>query len=279
MSPGPPSLASERIAILGAGRLGAALARGFVDHGGLDATRILLCRRDTAALETLRSKGHPIEEDAVAAVRGADIVFLAVQPGQVDGVLERIAPWVVDRAIIVTLATNVPVSAVRRHLRPEQPVVRAMPNIGAALGHSMTCLAIEAGGAPRDPEALEHVAELFDRIGSTSTIEESMMEAATALAACGVAFFLRAIRAASQGGIQIGFHPEDALRMAARTAAGAAALALEDDSHPEDLIDQVTTPRGCTISGLNEMEHAGFSSAFVKGILTAANRASGLYEA
>ena len=102
------------------------------------------------------------------------------------------------------------------------------------------------------------------------------MISATALGACGIAFFLRAIRAASQGGIEIGFHSEDALAMAAQVAKGAASLLLNKDHHPEYEIDKVTTPRGCTISGLNQMEHEGFSSAMIKGIVTSAEKAARL---
>jgi pyrroline-5-carboxylate reductase len=105
-----------------------------------------------------------------------------------------------------------------------------------------------------------------------------MMIPATALCACGVAFFLRAVRAASQGGIEIGFHPEEALLLAAQTAKGSATLLLAEDHHPESQIDRVTTPRGCTIAGLNEMEHQGFSSAMIKGILVSAEKAARLYQ-
>ena len=105
------------------------------------------------------------------------------------------------------------------------------------------------------------------------------MVSATALCACGIAFFLRAIRAASQGGIEIGFHPEEAFLLAAQTAKGAAALLLKGEAHPEAEIDRVTTPRGCTIAGLNEMEHRGFSSAFIKAILASAEKADRLYVA
>ena len=108
-------------------------------------------------------------------------------------------------------------------------------------------------------------------------IEEEMMIPATALCACGVAFFLRAMRAASQGGIEIGFHPDEAMLLAAQTARGAASLMLRAGSHPEAEIDRVTTPRGCTIAGLNELEHQGFSSALIKGILMSADKAAGLY--
>ena len=102
------------------------------------------------------------------------------------------------------------------------------------------------------------------------------MTPATALCACGVAFFLRCVRAASQGGIEIGFHPEEALLLAAQTARGAASLLLQEGRHPESEIDRVTTPRGCTIAGLNEMEHRGLSSAMIRGIVVSARAASDL---
>jgi pyrroline-5-carboxylate reductase len=109
-------------------------------------------------------------------------------------------------------------------------------------------------------------------------IDEELMIPATALCACGIAFFLRAIRAASQGGIEIGFHSEEALLMAAQTAKGAASLLVNMESHPEGEVDKVTTPRGCTISGLNQMEHYGFSSAMIRGIVTSAEKAAKLYK-
>jgi len=119
---------------------------------------------------------------------------------------------------------------------------------------------------------------IFESVGTTMIIDEEQMSAATALCACGTAFFLRSIRAASQGGIEIGFHSDDALAMAAQTAKGAAALLLERGLHPEREIDRVTTPRGATISGLNEMEHQGFSSALIRGITTSAHKVEGLYK-
>ena len=149
-------------------------------------------------------------------------------------------------------------------------VVRAMPNTAVSIGESMTCLC-------SDDAALAEATELFEAVGRTLVIEEQMMVPATALCACGVAFFLRCVRAASQGGIEIGFHPEEALLLAAQTAKGAAALALRQDSHPEGEIDRVTTPRGCTIAGLNEMEHQGLSSAVIRGVTVSAQAAEGLY--
>ena len=122
------------------------------------------------------------------------------------------------------------------------------------------------------------VVDLFNNLGETIVINEEKMTSATALCACGIAFFLRAIRAASQGGTEIDFHAEEALKMAAQTAKGAASLLLTNQSHPEDEIDKVTSPKGCTIAGLNQMEHNGFSSAFIKGITTSAEMADKLYK-
>jgi pyrroline-5-carboxylate reductase len=138
----------------------------------------------------------------------------------------------------------------------------------------MTCLAAE-DDAPEG--ALAEAESLFEVVGRTLVIPEEMIVPATALCACGIAFFLRCVRAAAQGGIEIGFHPEDAAVLAAQTAKGAAALALRTGAHPESEIDRVTTPRGCTITGLNEMEHAGFSSAMIRGIVTSARAAADLY--
>ncbi len=147
------------------------------------------------------------------------------------------------------------------------PVVRVMPNTAIAIRESMTCLATNDGG----DMALKKVESIFDQLGSTMVIREKLMGAATILGACGIAYFMRFIRAASQGGIQVGFHADEAQAIAAQTARGAASLLLQTGSHPEDEIDKVTTPRGCTIAGLNEMEHFGLSSAVIKGIITSYN--------
>ena len=152
-------------------------------------------------------------------------------------------------------------------------VVRAMPNTAIAIQESMTCLASDT----KTNDGLAIAKKIFDSVGKTLIIEEDLIVPATALCACGIAFFLRAIRAASQGGIEIGFHSEEAIFMAAQTAKGAASLLVQTNSHPESEVDKVTTPRGITISGLNQMEHFGFSSAMIKGIVTSAEKASKIY--
>ena len=137
----------------------------------------------------------------------------------------------------------------------------------------MTCLS----SFSEFDEGLKIARELFNKVGQTLIIDEEQMSSATALCACGVAFFLRAIRAASQGGIEIGFHSDEAFTIAAQTARGAATLLLDNDAHPEAEIDRVTTPMGATIAGLNEMEHQGFSSAMIKGITTSTEKVTRLF--
>src|SRR5436190_8901293 len=138
----------------------------------------------------------------------------------------------------------------------------------------MTCIAFDGIG---DKEQ-KHIVDLYGQVGNTLVIKEEMMTAATALCACGIAFFMRAIRSASQGGIEMGFHAEEALQLAVQTAKGAALLLAKENAHPEKEIDRVTSPKGCTIAGLNEMEHNGYSSAMIKGLLTSFNKANELYK-
>ena len=267
-------LTTGPIAILGAGNVGQALARGLLGTKSVRAADITLTRRHAEKLAELAGTGFGISTDNCAAVEKARQIVVAVQPRQLDGLLVEIRDALdPKRHALISVVTGVTIGQIQARVGVELPIVRAMPNTAIAIGQSMTCLA--ASHAHR--EALARAQALFDSVGTTLEIDESMMEAATALCACGVAFFLRSIRAASQGGIEIGFHPDEALQMAAQTARGAASLLIRDGSHPESEIDRVTTPRGCTIAGLNEMEHRGFSSAMIKGIVTSAQKAVELY--
>lgn len=266
--------ARPAIAILGGGNLGRALAMGWVEAGYASPERIHVTRRNAAKLGFFEEAGFRVGSDNAAAVASADIILLAVQPQQIQALLEEIAPALdAARHRVISVASGVSIRQLRERLGSEVAVVRAMPNTAVSIGESMTCLA----AGDDDAAALDEATQLFDLVGRTLVIPEEMMIPATALCACGVAFFLRSIRAASQGGIEIGFHPEDALLLAAQTAKGAASLLLSNNRHPESEIDRVTTPRGCTIAGLNEMEHQGFSSALIKGILLSATKAGELY--
>ena len=263
------------IAILGAGNVGQALARGLASSARVAAGDITLTRRHGDKLAELAAAGFVTTTDNRAAIAKARQVIIAVQPRQLDELLAEIRGALELKChTLISVVTGVALRQIQSQVGPDLPVVRAIPNTAIAIGQSMTCLA----AAPAHRQSLERALSLFDSVGATLVIDEAMTEAATALCACGVAFFLRSIRAASQGGIEIGFHPDEALRMAAQTARGAAGLLIRDGSHPEPEIDRVTTPRGCTIAGLNEMEHRGFSSAMIKGIVTSARKAVELYQ-
>lgn len=266
---------TQKIAIIGAGNIGGSIANGLISSASCPAENIYLTRRKYELLQDFADQGAHIGSNNREAIKQSAIIILAVEPKQVDGVLEEIRPHLVSgKHLLISVATAVSIAQIRKLIAgAEIPVVRAMPNTGIAIRESMTCLS--AGKAGK--ESLETAQRIFDKLGQTLIINEEMMTPATALAACGIAFFLRAIRAASQGGIEIGFHADDALRMAAQTARGAASLLLQKGHHPESEIDKVTTPRGCTIAGLNKMEHEGFSSAMIRGIITSAEKADGLY--
>lgn len=266
--------ARAAIAILGGGNLGQALAIGWAGRGYAEPSRISVTRRQAHKLADLSAAGFVVGTDNVAAVQHSEIIVLAVQPQQLDELAAETAP-VIDpgRHRLISAVSGVSINRLGGLFGRSVPIVRAMPNTAVSIGQSMTCLAAEPAAA----SALAESRALFELLGRTLEISEEMMVPATALCACGVAFFLRAIRAASQGGIEIGFHPEEALVLAAQTAAGAAGLLLSEARHPEREIDRVTTPRGCTIAGLNEMEHQGLSSALIKGILVSAEKADRLY--
>ena len=196
-------------------------------------------------------------------------------PNQIDAVLEEIGALLSPKQLVISTVTGAEIKQMEKVLkRTDIQLVRSMPNTAISVKKSMTCVSYSENVTEENKEV---VTALFKAVGEIEEIREEQMSSATALTACGIAFFLRSIRAASQGGVEISFHSEEALRMAAQTALGAAALILENNTHPEREIDKVTSPNGCTIIGLNEMEHSGFSSSFIKGIRKSAEKAGKLY--
>ncbi len=255
-----------KIAIIGAGNLGLAIANGLIDRGKVKPVDIVLSRRNLSKLETWKGAGMKITANNREAVSSASIVMLCVQPKQLPTVLTDICPVLIEgKHIVVSVATGITTEEIACYLGGKRiPVVRAMPNMAVTIGESMTCMcALNANEVE-----LQLIRHLFNALGHTLLIEERLMKAATVLAASGLAFFMRYIRAATQGGIQLGFDADDARAIAVQTAKGAAVLLQTHATHPEIEIDKVTTPEGCTIAGLNEMEHQGLSSALIKGILT-----------
>lgn len=265
----------QKIAILGGGNIGLSLAKGLVKSGKYKAKDITITRRSKSHLSEISKLGFSVSEKNLPAVSANEVIVVAVLPQQLNSVLDEINSGVDPKKhVLISVVSGVSTKDFSSRLGKQVEVVRAMPNTAIAIQQSMTCVASSSASK----ENMVLVQSIFDTVGITVEIHEELMTSATALNACGIAFFLRAIRAASQGGVEIGFHAEEALRMAAQTAKGAASLLLMNNSHPENEIDKVTSPKGCTIAGLNEMEHAGFSSALIKGIRVSQQKAGALYE-
>lgn len=256
---------SKKIAIIGGGNLGVAMAEGLISSGFVLPEHLIVTRRNISALKSLEEKGVMISNDNVEAVTYADWIVLAIKPFQVKEVLAQIKPHLDEKKhSLISVVTGVWIKDMQEMVGNDFALFRAMPNTAIAIQESMTCIC--SHGANQDQ--LSFVADFFDQLGKSVFIEEKLMDAATVLGACGTAYAMRYIRANIQGGIEIGFSAATASLIAAQTVKGAAELLLQRNTHPEQEIDKVTTPKGCTIAGLNEMEHQGFSSSLIKGIVT-----------
>ena len=254
---------NKKIAIIGCGNLGLTIAHGLLDDG-FEATSLIVTRRNAASLKALADKGVVVTSGNAEAVKTADVVVLGVKPFNVEPILAEMKHELkADKHILVCLATGITLDELSKWSGSDVPIFRAMPNTAADVNESMTLICDK--GATADQR--NAITALLDKIGSTLYINESLMEAATILGACGIAYVLRFMRAMIQGGIEVGFDAKTATAIVSQTMKGASELIIQNKTHPESEIDKVTTPKGCTITGLNEMEHAGFSSALIKGIV------------
>lgn len=252
----------KKIAIIGGGNLGTAIALGLIKSEFIAAADITLTKRNTLTLVGLQSAGVRVSSDNLQAVKDNDIIILAVKPFQIKEVLELIAPSLTTNHMLISVVTGISLEEIKSVIQKEIPMFRAMPNTAIAIQESITCISSNNTSV----EDKNYVNNLFSNLGKIALIDEKLMNAATVLGACGTAFAMRYIRANIQGGIEIGFDAATASLIAAQTVKGAAELLLTTHTHPEQEIDKVTTPKGCTIAGLNEMEHQGFSSSLIKGI-------------
>jgi pyrroline-5-carboxylate reductase len=251
------------IAIIGGGNLGTAIAEGLLKSKFSKASGIIITKRNTATLKPLKEKGVDVTDDNNNAVKKADVVILAVKPFQVSEVLNAVKKDFAAGKMLISVVTGVTMADMQDIIKKDIAVFRAMPNTAIAIQESMTCICSN-NASKADAE---YVNSLFKTLGKVVSIDEKLMEASTILGACGTAYAMRYIRASIQGGIEIGFDATTASLIAAQTVKGAAELLLQKGTHPEQEIDKVTTPKGCTIAGLNEMEHRGFSSSLIRGIV------------
>jgi pyrroline-5-carboxylate reductase len=260
---------SDKIAIIGAGNLGFSIAKGLIASEIITKDRLVLTESNPKRLESLSGQGFNVTSENKKAVSECDLVMLVVKPWQIDGLLDDIKSEIkANNPVVVSCVTGVLSSHIYSRLECKPTLFRVMPNTGIAIRESMSCISEHNS----TPEAKSDIQKIFNQLGQVLFIPEEQMPAATAMAGCGIAFALRFIRAAIQAGVEIGFSADDAKIMAAQITKGASKLILENNSHPEAEIDKVTTPKGITITGLNEMEHAGFSSSIIKGLLASYNK-------
>lgn len=259
----------SNIAIIGGGNLGGAIAEGLLKSGFATPAQITVTRRNLDRLTSLKDAGVTITSNNKEAIENNDVIIVALKPYNVkevlDGLKQSFNP---EKHIIISVVTGISLKDLSAIFTNNTPIFRAMPNTAIAIQESVTCLcSVHATNAQ-----VNYVTELFNQLGISISIDEKLMDAATVLGACGIAYALRFIRAATQGGIEIGFDAKTASLIAAQTVKGAAELLLKGNRHPEEEIDKVTTPKGCTIVGLNEMEHRGFSSSLIRGIGASYNK-------
>lgn len=266
---------NKKLAILGLGKIGGLLAEGFLSRGLLspeDVMATVLHPERASALDARHP--FPVGTDNRKAASFADIVLLSVKPQGMDEVCREIGGVVTPTKLVISVLASVPIRALERALGSEVPVVRAMPNTPCAVGAGMTVLSRGKHASDCD---LSLASLLFETVGRTMVLDEKHMDAVTGLSASGPAFIYVILESLAEAGVKLGLPREVATLLAAQTTLGAAKQVLESGSHPALLKDEVTTPAGCTIDGLLELEEGKLRVTLIKAVVRACERARELY--
>ena len=273
-------LSDKKLAVLGAGKLGGILLRAYLKQGLFVSERVTATvRHSERAAALAKELGVAVTTDNREAVKDAEIILLTVKPQTVAGVLREIAPEIGANALVMSVAASVPTSFVEQQLaaasggKRKVAVVRAMPNTPAAVGCGMTAI---CGGAHAAPEHLEIARSMFDAVGRTIVLDEKHMDAVTGLSASGPAFAYIILESLAEGGVKVGLPRDVATLLAAQTMKGSASVVLETGDHPALLKDAVTTPAGCTIDGILELEEGKLRVTLIKAVVKATSRAGEL---
>lgn len=252
-----------KIAIIGAGNMGGSIARGLAKGSLVKDEDIVISNPSAGKLDKLKQEFPEISvtHNNAEAAASADIVVLAVKPWLMQPVMHELK--LKSKQILVSVAAGISFEELAHYVvAPEMPMFRLIPNTAISEQESMTLIAARNTNDEQDTFILR----LFSEMGTVMLIPEDKIAAATALASCGIAYVLKYVQAAMQAGIEMGIRPKDAMTMVAQSLKGAAALLLNNDTHPSVEIDKVTTPGGITIKGINELEHNGFTSAVIKAM-------------
>jgi pyrroline-5-carboxylate reductase len=266
--------AKSRIAVLGAGKMGGILVKALIEKHQLAPERVRATVAHEARAHELSHKlGVAVTTDNRAAVDGADVILICVKPQVVQELTEQIGDKITAKQLVISAAASVHTSQIESAIGGGVPVVRAMPNTPSAVGHGMTAL---CKGQYARPEHLEAACALFNAVGRTVVVDEKHMDAVTGLSASGPAYIYIILESLAEAGVKVGLPRDIATLLAAQTTLGAATVVLETGDHPALLKDAVTTPAGCTIDGIMELEEGKLRVTLIKAVVKAAQRAKEL---
>ena len=271
----------KKLAVLGAGKLGGILLRAYLKQGMFMSNRVVATVKHAERAAALAKElGIAATTDSREAVKDADIVLLTIKPQTVAEVLQEISPEIGAKSLLVSVAASVPTGFVEQQLakatggkHDEVAVVRAMPNTPAAVDCGMTAI---CGGSHASSDHLEIARSMFDAVGRTIVLDEKHMDAVTGLSASGPAFAYIILESLAEGGVKVGLPRDVATLLAAQMMKGAASVVLETGDHPALLKDAVTTPAGCTIDGILELEEGKLRVTLIKAVVKATSRAGEL---
>jgi len=262
------------LAVLGTGKLGGILLRAYLKQGLFDVARVTATvKHAEKAAAMAKELGVAVTTENRKAVHGADIVLLGVKPQVVGEVLKEIAPELSEKTLVISVAASVPTSYIEQHAGAKVPVIRAMPNTPSTVNCGMTgiCRGSHAGA-----QHLEIAQTMFDAVGRTVVVDEKNMDAVTGLSASGPAFVYIILESLAEAGVKVGLPRDISTLLAAQTMKGAASVVLETGDHPALLKDAVTTPAGCTIDGILELEEGKLRVTLIKAVVKATHRAGEL---
>ncbi len=270
----PAQFPNVRVALLGAGKMGGILLQAFLKQNLFDAEQIHATVAHAERAVALSSQwGVDVSTDNLAAAKQADLILLGVKPFQVPDLIEKIKPALTPAKTIVSFAASVKTQAIEEAAGLEIAVIRAMPNTPSALGAGATGL---CKGRFVKPEQMELAERIFETVGRTVTVDEKHMDAVTGLSASGPAYIYIIIEALAEAGVKVGLPRDTATLLAAQTVFGAGKMVLETGYHPALLKDAVTTPAGCTVDGILELEEGGLRVTLIKAVMRATERAKQL---
>lgn len=267
-------LADKSISVIGVGKLGEALISGLINSNTVSKNNITGSVAHENSRDSLREKlGIDILLDNRALIRGKDIVILALKPQKMAQVLNEIKDIVTENQLIISVAASMTISCIKQYIKKDLSIIRAMPNIPCLVGEGMTVL------SKNSISSEEHCAlaeAIFSSIGDTVFLDESLMNGVTGLSACGPAYMFVVIEALAEAGVKLGIPRDISTLLVAQTMLGSAKMIIDSKEHPALLKDMVTTPAGCTIDGLIELEEGKLRVTLIKAVVRSAERASEL---